>query len=317
MSIVKAYDVAYARFRAPDLDRMRAFLQDFGMVEAQADNGRLFMRGYGDSPFVHVTERSDEPGFSAFGLWVTDEEDLRKVAAHDGVPVEDLDAPGGGKVARLRDPDGFVVEVIAGQAKVAPIETVSHDGWNQAGRDSRNGVLRRVVQGPAHVQRLGHIVLGVSDFRRSEAWYKERFGLITSDEIQPAPNVAIGAFLRCDRGDQPCDHHTIFLLERPVPPGFMHAAFEVADLDDLMTGHEHLKKASYTHEWGVGRHYLGSQVFDYWKDPWGNELEHWTDGDRLRTVDGGGVAGIPELMGVQWGMPMPPLPGDAGDGAPA
>jgi catechol-2,3-dioxygenase len=308
MSVVKAYDVAYARFTAPDLDRMRAFLLDFGMVEAQVENDRLFMRCYGDNPFVHVTERAAEPGFAGFGIWVTDEDDLRKLAAHDSVELEDLDAPGGGKVVRLRDPDGFIVEVIAGQEKAAPIETVLHDGWNQAGQRARPGLLRRVVQGPSHVQRLGHIVLGVSDFRTSEAWYKERFGLVTSDEIQPAPNVAIGAFMRCDRGDQPCDHHTIFLLQRPIPAGFMHAAYEVIDLDDLMTGHEHLKQASYDHQWGIGRHYLGSQVFDYWKDPWGHEIEHWTDGDRLVTADGGGLAGIPELMGVQWGMPMPPLP---------
>jgi catechol 2,3-dioxygenase-like lactoylglutathione lyase family enzyme len=157
---------------------------------------------------------------------------------------------------------------------------------------------------------LGHVVLGVSDFRRSEAWYKERFGFITSDEIRPAPGVAIGAFLRCDRGAEPCDHHTLFLFERPgAPPGFMHAAFEVADLDDLMAGHEYLKAAGYAHMWGVGRHILGSQVFDYWNDPFGNEIEHWTDGDQFVAADGGGIASIAELMGVQWGMPMPPMPG--------
>jgi hypothetical protein len=87
----------------------------------------------------------------------------------------------------------------------------------------------------------------------------------------------------------------------------MHAAFEVADLDDLMAGHDHLVAAGYSHQWGVGRHILGSQVFDYWLDPFGNEIEHWTDGDQFVAADGGGIASVPELMGVQWGMPMPPL----------
>ncbi|HWI85919.1 MAG TPA: VOC family protein [Sphingomonas sp.] len=309
MSVAKAFDVAYVRFRAPDLDAMRAFLHDFGMVEAGSDGDRLYMRGYGTGPFIHSTERSDSAGFAGFGIWVNDEADLARIAAHDGVPVETLDGPGGGKVARLTDPDGFTVEVVAGQAKAAPLENHPREDWNQGGAYPRRGLLRRVERGPSHVQRLGHVVLGVSNFRCSEAWYKERFGLVTSDEIQPAPGVAIGAFMRCDRGDQPCDHHTIFLLERPVPPGFMHAAFEVADLDDLMAGHEHLKKTSREHFWGVGRHYLGSQVFDYWKDPWGHEIEHWTDGDQLVAADGGGIGSIPELMGVQWGMEMPPLPG--------
>ena len=26
---------------------------------------------------------------------------------------------------------------------------------------------------------------------------------------------------------------------------------------------------------------LGSQIFDYWRDPWGHTVEHWTDGDLL------------------------------------
>jgi hypothetical protein len=34
MSIAKAVDVAYVRFRAPDLERMRNFLLDFGMVDS-------------------------------------------------------------------------------------------------------------------------------------------------------------------------------------------------------------------------------------------------------------------------------------------
>jgi hypothetical protein len=114
--------------------------------------------------------------------------------------------------------------------------------------------------------------------------------------------------MRCDRGDQPCDHHTLFLLARGGPAGFMHSAFEVADFDDLMAGHEHLKGRGRDAAWGVGRHYLGSQIFDYWRDPWGHEIEHWTDGDKLLARDGGGVATIDQLMGVQWGMKMPPPP---------
>jgi len=30
---------------------------------------------------------------------------------------------------------------------------------------------------------------------------------------------------------------------------------------------------------GVGRHLLGSQIFDYWRDPWGQKHEHYADGD--------------------------------------
>jgi len=43
----------------------------------------------------------------------------------------------------------------------------------------------------------------------------------------------------------------------------------VADLDDLMAGHDRLKIGGRHAGMGVGRHLLGSQVFDYWRDPWG------------------------------------------------
>jgi catechol 2,3-dioxygenase-like lactoylglutathione lyase family enzyme len=178
--------------------------------------------------------------------------------------------------------------------------------WNLASGRQRLRATKRIAAGPAHVIRLGHVVLNVSDFRASERWYKDRFGFITSDEIQVSPEFALGAFMRCDRGETPTDHHTLFLAQSPKGPGFNHAAFEVADLDDLMAGHQRLKDAGRHAEWGVGRHILGSQVFDYWRDPWGHTLEHWTDGDLFTAADASGVATLQDLLGVQWGPPAPP-----------
>ena len=159
-------------------------------------------------------------------------------------------------------------------------------------------------QGASHIRRLGHCVLNVSNFRASEAWYKEHFGFITSDEIKMSPEYSLGAFMRCDRGDKPADHHTLFLLGTGAPK-FNHAAYEVTDFDDLMSGHDLLKDKAYRHQWGVGRHILGSQIFDYWRDPWGHTLEHWTDGDVMTASWGSRDATPMDLMGVQWGMKMP------------
>ena len=46
---------------------------------------------------------------------------------------------------------------------------------------------------------------------------------------------------------------------------------------------------------------MGSQIFDYWKDPFGNELEHWTDGDLFNNGTPPHTATIGELMTSQWG----------------
>lgn len=305
MSTIRIEDVAFVRFRAPDLDAMADFLADFGLRAAERTADRLVARGAGPSPALHITERG-EAGFAGLGFRAASVADLEALAAAEGVAVADFNAPGGGKVVVLSDPDGHRIEVVAGQSSVEAGALPDAQPWNLAGTKGRLRRTKRIVEGAATVARLGHAVLNVSDFRASERWYKDRFGFITSDEIQVAPGFSIGAFLRCDRGETPTDHHTLFLVQSPKGPGFNHAAFEVADLDDLMVGHQRLKKAGRTQEWGVGRHILGSQVFDYWRDPWGHTLEHWTDGDLFTAADGSNIASLQDLMGVQWGPSAPP-----------
>jgi catechol 2,3-dioxygenase-like lactoylglutathione lyase family enzyme len=288
---------------------MRAFLEDFGFTCFEQD-GRLYARGSDGRPFLHVTEPG-EPGFRGLGLRARTIEDLETLAKAEGVPVEESSEPGGGKVVRLTDPDGFRVEVVAGQVKDAAANPVIDQPRNTASARTRLRQLVRLDPGPSHVKRIGHAVLSVSDFRASEKWYKDRFGLLTSDEVEAARDVPLGAFMRCDRGDKPADHHTLFLAQMPGPRTILHAAFEVANLDDLMLGHQHLKARKRTPFWGVGRHILGSQVFDYWKDPWGHELEHWTDGDLLTAADPPNTMPLSALLAVQWGSPFPALSGKA------
>jgi hypothetical protein len=75
----------------------------------------------------------------------------------------------------------------------------------------------------------------------------------------------------------------------------------VADLDDLMRGNTLLAGAGHTHQWGIGRHILGSQIYDYWLDPWGHMVEHWTDGDLFDDTTPPNIASLTDLIGSQWG----------------
>lgn len=308
MSIIKIEDIAHVRFSAPDLDAMKAFLIEFGLSPVSSDDGVLYARGAGPQPFIHATVQGD-PGFQGIGFRAESVADLEKLAAAEGLPVERINAPGGGFVVRLKDPNGHPVEVVAGQTGSAELPIRGDTPHNNAHEKPRQRATLRLTEGPSHVVRLGHAVLEVNNFRESEEWYKSRFGFITSDEIELGPGFSIGAFMRCDRGYAPTDHHTLFLLQAPNGARFNHAAFEVADFDDLMCGHTHLKRAKRTPAWGVGRHVLGSQVFDYWKDPWGHELEHWTDGDLFNAADGSRKATLQDLLNVQWGPYHPMSPG--------
>lgn len=89
-------------------------------------------------------------------------------------------------------------------------------------------------------------------------------------------------FMHLDLGPAYVDHHIMFIQRAPpeVKKTYVHhSSFEVADFDTQLIGHEWLGKKGWTSVWGVGRHILGSQVFDYWKDPSGFKIEHYADGD--------------------------------------
>jgi len=304
--MIKVHDIAYVRFNAPDLDVMEKFGLDFGLEVAAREGDTLYLRGTDPQPYCHVTHRG-EPGFAGVAFEAASAADLEVAAGLEGASaIEELEQPGGGRRVRFTDPDGFAIEVVHGRSLAPALPVQGASPLNRGSARIREGELQRVPQGPARVKRLGHVVLRTTDFRTSEAWYKSHFGFVSSDEIYlgEESNV-VTAFMRCDRGSEYSDHHT-FLCVGLGEPGFDHAAFEVEDFDAVMAGHEVLEQAGYAHHAGIGRHILGSQVFDYWKDPWGHVVEHFTDGDLLNEDHETGVFDPGVALGTQWGSaPLP------------
>jgi hypothetical protein len=88
--------------------------------------------------------------------------------------------------------------------------------------------------------------------------------------------------MHLDLGPEFSDHHSLFLQRAPpnVRKTYLHhSSFEVADFDEQLLGHQYLAKKGWKSVWGVGRHILGSQIFDYWYDSSGFKIEHYADGD--------------------------------------
>ena len=73
--MIKVDDIAFVRFTAPDLDKMEAFLADFGLARAHRDATTLYMRGQGADPFLHVTHKG-EPGFAGVAFKARSLDDL-------------------------------------------------------------------------------------------------------------------------------------------------------------------------------------------------------------------------------------------------
>ena len=304
--MIKVKDIAFVRFGAPDLDQMERFLGDFGLVVTARTDDVIYARGTDPSPYLHVTERG-EPGFRGVAFEAASAADLDAVGEARGCLGRREDRRAGRRSSRALHRSRRIQRRSGARSRAARAAPGSLCVALQPryARRPRQGTLQRVQAGPSCVKRLGHAVLRVADFRRSEAWYKSRFGFVSSDEVflGPEENV-ITAFLRCDRGHDYTDHHTL-LCVGIGPPGFDHAAFEVEDIDAVMLGHDHLKQAGYVHHTGVGRHILGSQVFDYWKDPWGHVVEHFTDGDLLNDQNETGLHGVAGALGTQWGKFAP------------
>ena len=304
MATIKVCDLAYVRVRVPDLDRAEQFMSDFGLERSHRTGDALYMRGSGPSHHVYVAERGEDK-FVSLAFNVRTEAELQVAAAIPGAsPVEMITEPGGGKRVRLRDPDGNAVELVWGIKSVAPIEHPRHALNDATAGLRRAGTLVRHTRGSSKVLRIGHGVLMSTSPAKAVEWYQKHLGLLCSDEVV-MPDGSLGlSFQRLDRGAEYVDHH-VLLVQAGPKRGLNHVSFEVQDFDDLMLGHEHLKREGYEPVWGIGRHVYGSQIFDYWMDPWGFMYEHWTDTDRLNCDFVGLRDATVESANGPWGMDVP------------
>ncbi|MBC9249746.1 glyoxalase [Pseudomonas alcaligenes] len=302
---VKAQALAHLIFERPDLQRAERFLGDFGLRVAQRDADSLYLRGTGSAPYCYQVQRGNQARFLGFALSLASRADLQRLANLPGASaIENVQAPGGGERVRLRDPSGFLVEALYGQTPAAAVAHRPALPLNQVDSSPRINDTQRPPIAPPEVIKLGHVVLEVADFQATCAWYSEHFGFIPSDiQVLPDGSPAV-AFLRLDLGETPADHHTLAIAQ-----GFMatysHSAFEVVDADAVGVGQRILRERGWKHAWGIGRHILGSQIFDYWQDPWGDKHEHYCDGDLFTAAQPTGLHGVsPEAM-AQWGQRMP------------
>jgi len=306
MAGIKVTDIAYGRLRSPDLDLAEEFLTAFGMVRAERTPTALYMRGTDAVHHIHVTEKGD-PKFVGLAYHAMSDDDLVRAARLPGAsPVEDMDEPGGGRRVRLTEPNGYQVEVVYGIAEVDPIPIHLQAINNGSASNARAGELMRLTRGPARVKRIGHGVLATPKLAETVRWFRETLGFICSDDVYSEDeNNIVGSFNRCDRGDVYVDHHVFFGMHQDRA-GLNHLSFEVQDIDEVFTGHEHLRGLNrYEHMWGIGRHVLGSQVYDYWSDPWGRVHEHWADSDRLNAANGSNLISAEAGLTSQWGEPPP------------
>jgi len=278
-AIIKVDRLSYLIWDEANLDKQEAFLLDFGMKTHKKDSQTLYMRSFGDEPYVYYARKAKTSAFRGLGVSVNSRQDLERLANKTGKLIEKIKHPGGGEVVRLTDPTGLEVEVCFGIEKVKPIDTRREAlPVNTPNHHPRVNVGQREALAPSPVLKIGHCVLGANEIEKNIQWYMTHLGLLATDVLCLEDGSPIIAFLRMDREEDIADHHSI-VIGKGGGEGYMHSAYEVVDVDAVAQGQQYLKMKKRKHYWGMGRHLLGSQVFDYWHDINGCEFEHYADGD--------------------------------------
>jgi len=304
--VIKVRDLAWLEFEKPDLARAEAFAHAFGFRTVLHTAGEVHLRGTdAGSPCV-ILRRGARSRFIGPAFAAQDGADVKRLAYATGAPTRVLPDSVGGVSVDLTDPNGLPVRVVAGTHTLTELPGQHAHTFNFGHDLRRTNATQRPRREPAGIQRLGHVVLQSTRYLESLNWYLDHFGLIVSDFMYYAGQRDRGpvmSFIRCDRGTTPSDHHTLALVLGPSNR-YVHSAYQVCDLDAIAAGGKHLSELGYRRSWGIGRHIQGSQIFDYWRDPDGFMVEHFSDGDVFDSTVEPGWAPMTASGLAQWGPPV-------------
>ncbi|KAI1272368.1 Glyoxalase/Bleomycin resistance protein/Dihydroxybiphenyl dioxygenase [Xylaria sp. FL0933] len=250
MAKVNLSRISHVYYMYKDLDTAHLFLLDFGLLEVERRAGRIFYRGYGTEHFVFCAQKGDNDVFGGAAFAVKTLQDLGRASGLPGAtPIRDLEPGlvGAGKAHRGTQPFNYPID-------------------------------KNREPGPATVHKLGHFGISTLDFARTFKFFTENFIFAPSDLIHDESGRDVATFLHLDRGKEKVGHHCFFFYEGSKPH-VHHSSYEVYDFDTQALGHYWLKQKGYQTCWGVGRHVLGSQIFDYWQFI----MEHYVDGDMVNS----------------------------------
>ena len=284
-------------FTVPKLDDAKRFYTEFGL-DVRPGNGRIDLYSFGHphcwGSIVEAPGRK-KLQYLSFGAYEQDYDTLlrqldrlriERVAPH---PLSDR----GG--AWVRDPDGNFVQIV-----VAP--KVSPDGPPLRAPlaphpEGRGAAPPRSAASRVHPRRLSHVLLFSSNVPRSVKFYSDALGLRLSDQS--------GELIAFMHGAHASDHHML-AFAKSDGPGYHHSSWDVASIDEVGIGMDHMIASGYVRGWGVGRHVIGSNYFAYVQDPWGSFAEYSYDIDFIPAdVDWKPGDYPPEDSFYVWGPPPP------------
>ena len=304
--LIKVHDIAWLEFEKPDLTRAEAFSQAFGFNTALRTADELCLRGTDSGPPCALIRRGPQSKFIGAAYTAQEHSDVRRLSEATGTRIRALPESLGGVAVELVDPSGVAVRVVAGTHQLGTLPAQTPHQFNFGHELRRINNVQRPPRVPTRVQRLGHVVMQTTKYLETLDWYLDHLGMIVSDFLYYPGRRDRGpvmSFIRCDRGQTPADHHTLAVAFGPSNR-YIHSAYQVSDIDAMAAGSRYLAELGYHRSWGIGRHIQGSQIFDYWRDPDGFMVEHFSDGDMFDCSLEPGWAAFTASGLSQWGPPI-------------
>jgi catechol 2,3-dioxygenase-like lactoylglutathione lyase family enzyme len=275
----------------PRVDAACAFYREFGLSErapgcfATNDGGEQLR--VVDRPVRQLVEVT---------LAADDRDDLERVAVNAARHGVDVTTHDDGSISVVEPLVGVRYRV-AIRERVTPTPNATPP-MNGPGNTVRVGERAPAIfnEGAAVPRRLGHVLYGTPDLAASKRFLIDVLGFRLSDEAG-----GIIAFLRCSP-----DHHNVGMTASPVP-FFHHSSWQVDDVDEIGRGAHHLLGTDPgCSVWGLGRHFLGSNLFWYFRDPAGNFAEYYADLDQIIDDDAWIARDwTPDKSLYAWGPPVP------------
>ncbi|EPG73408.1 glyoxalase family protein [Leptospira fainei serovar Hurstbridge str. BUT 6] len=301
----KAQDIAYIRLGRRNLSKAERYYTDFGLRIFSKTKKQILFNGNSSNFPCWSVEESNRDFLLGLGLYISSYEEFEALKKLDGTYFRPSGRFGNLPCITLLDPSGLPVDAVLSELSKAPHYFPKKRDWNSYDSIKRANRPQSAESNPSEVIRLGHAVFLKQEFLKNAQWYCDTFGMIPSDiQLLPKSKEPVLVFLRCNRGKILTDHHTI-VIGAGADDRLEHCAFELKDIDDISQGRQWLLSRGWKAAWGLGRHILGSQVFDYERDPTGMLVEHYTDGDKFDDTYPVGFHEISLESLYQWGEDMP------------
>ena len=277
--------VESAIFGVDDLDTCTRFWTDFGLRLVSSDKTESVFEVDSGSKVVvrlHGDKRLPKDWFKGNGaketIWGVDTEDNLEALVAGLATDREVTRDSDGTAHTIGD-DGIPFGLRVWNKR----RVVSQPDPVNAPDNIKRLNLHRKWRHRAIPKTINHIVFFSDDYVKSYEFYRDRLGFRMTDHSK-----GLGVFARADGT---YEHHSIFWVstDLPIAPDencFMHIAFGVEDIDEIMLGANTMEELGWKNttpntQGGLSRHRITSALYYYVENPNGGEAEYHADTDYL------------------------------------